>query len=180
MGLYSQCWKQQSITYIIEVIDISDYVIDLRTRLLDIYREADQVKSNIYYFLGGGTMLIENLKKFLGGDDFNFFVTGFLLLVLFFTFSDAKADDGFKIAVAEWSIEKNRITVKGKGDEGKIVTVTNADNGMLIGKSEVEDDKWRVRLYNPTSVLCRIRAQQSDGKLLVTSINNATAKCNKG
>ena len=133
-----------------------------------------------YIFREGVTMFIENLKKFLREGDFILLASGITLLALSFVFSDVSADENFSINQAIWNDEKNRITVKGKGDEGKVVTVTNADNGMLIGNAEVEDDKWRVRLYSPTSVLCRIRAQQSDGKLLEASINNAPARCNNG
>lgn len=124
-------------------------------------------------------MTTKNQKQFLNGVNFTTLATGLLLLTSSFTFSNAIADDGFKIKEATWSAEKNRITVKGKGDEGKVVTVTNADNGMLIGKYEVEDDKWRVRLYSPTSTLCRIHVKQSDGQSLVTSISNAPAECAK-
>ncbi len=93
---------------------------------------------------------------------------------------DVNADDGFKIEKSKWDAEKNRLTVKGKGENGETVTVTNADTAMLIGSDEVDDDKWRVRENLSASIPCRIRAMQSDGQFAEKDVDDAPADCDDG
>ena len=48
---------------------------------------------------------------------------------------------GFKIKEAKWDARKGRIQVKGKGEDGETVMVTNADTGASVGSDEVEHGK---------------------------------------
>ena len=88
--------------------------------------------------------------------------------------------DDFRIEETKWDAEKNRIQVKGKGRNGRTVTVTNADTGALVGSDQVDDDKWRVRQYSPASVPCRVRAEQSNGDSDEKNIKDAPADCDDG
>jgi len=103
------------------------------------------------------------------------------LFVFFFALpGNIWADDGFKIEEAKWDSEKNRLTVKGKGDNGSVVTVSNADSTAFIGDDEVDDDKWRVRENNLIVSPCRVRAEQSDGQSAEKNVKDAPADCDDG
>lgn len=87
----------------------------------------------------------------------------------------------FTISEAKWDSDKNRIKVKGKGKKDETVTVTNADTGVLVGDDDVNrKGKWKVRQYNPTSVPCKVRAEQSDGQSAVMALKHAPADCDDG
>lgn len=108
-----------------------------------------------------------------------------ILAVSFFSVNTAIADpdggSGFTIDDAKWDVGKNRIEVKGKGKEGETVTVTNADTGTFVGDDSVDKkDKWKVRQYDPTTVPCRVRAEQSDGQFAEQALRNAPADCDDG
>ena len=78
--------------------------------------------------------------------------------------TSAYADD-FQIDSARWDEERNQLQVRGEGDRREDVTVTNADTGAFIGEDDVSRrGNWRVRVDNPSSVPCRVRAEQTDGE----------------
>jgi len=88
--------------------------------------------------------------------------------------------DGFEIKEAKWDDENNRIKVKGNGRNGRTVTVTNADTGAPVGTDVVDDDEWRVRQYNPSSIPCRVRAEQSGGRSAEKNVEDAPSNCDDG
>ena len=92
--------------------------------------------------------------------------------------SDANA--AVQIDRARWDAERNRLTVRGTGDNNQTVTVTNADTGVLVGSDQVNDEQWRVRVTNPDSVPCRVRAEQSNGDSAERDVSNAPADCDEG
>ena len=106
---------------------------------------------------------------------------GFFILILSIIFQTASAGDNeFIIEEAKWDDEKLRITIKGKGQDGKDVTVLNAATNNTIGTDEVDDEKWRVREYNLTSVPCRVKAVQSDGRSDEVRVKEAPDNCDNG
>ncbi len=109
-----------------------------------------------------------------------FTVTALFIVALASSCNVSAGDDGFKIEEAKWDDEKNRLTVKGKGDNGKTVTVSNVDTTAFVGDDEVDDDKWRVREYNLTTIPCRVRAEQSDGLTAEKDVEDAPANCDDG
>jgi hypothetical protein len=94
--------------------------------------------------------------------------------------STAIASDDFRIDEASWDDEKNRLQVKGKGDKYKTVTVTNADTGEFIADKFIRDDEWRIRVYDLTSIPCRVRAEQSNGETDEKKVKNAPSDCDDG
>ena len=84
------------------------------------------------------------------------------LCISSYVYADGDGDD-FKIEGAKWSNEKNRLEVKGKGQDNRTVTVMNAETASILGTDNVDDDEWRVRNYSPSSIPCRVRATQSGG-----------------
>ncbi|MGB5776176.1 MAG: hypothetical protein WBP89_16100 [Sedimenticolaceae bacterium] len=89
--------------------------------------------------------------------------------------------DRFVIESAYWDAEKSRLTVSGKGRDNREVVVTNAGaSGALIGSDSVDDDKWRVRVYELASVPCSVRATQSNGATDERDIKYRPANCDDG
>jgi len=107
-----------------------------------------------------------------------------------FTLSTASADEeysrygsssNFSIEEATWNREYRRLTVRGKGDRYKTVTVTNAGSGAYIGEDDVNDGDWRVRVYNMDNPPpCRVKAEQSDGKVEEQDVRYAPDNCDAG
>lgn len=94
---------------------------------------------------------------------------------------EATAEDEFKIEEAKWDDEKARLTIKGKGtDDGLTVVVSNANSNVVIGSDEVDDGKWRLRKYGPSSVPCRVAATQSDGQRAERGVEDAPSDCDDG
>ena len=74
-------------------------------------------------------------------------------------------DNRFRIEEAVWEAGDSKLFVKGKGREDETVIVSNADTELVIGSDDVnDDDKWRVTSRRPSSVPCRVRAEQSNGR----------------
>ena len=92
----------------------------------------------------------------------------------------ASAGDGFRIDEAKWDREESRLQVKGKGREGRTVTVVSAASGEEIGERRIDDDEWRIRSYRLSPVPCRVRATQSDGRTDEKSVEDAPANCDDG
>ena len=87
------------------------------------------------------------------------------------------AADGFKISEAKWNNEKNRLIVKGKGTDNLIVTVSNASSELVLGDTRVRGDNWLLRIRNPSSIPCRVRAVQSDGATDEQNVTGAPSDC---
>ncbi len=90
------------------------------------------------------------------------------------------AGDGFKLEEAKWDDEKNRITVKGKGDRGKTVTIQYAANEEAIGTKRVRKEEWKFRQYGVDPVPCNVRVEQSDGQSATTRVKEAPSNCDEG
>ncbi|NOQ90667.1 MAG: PKD domain-containing protein [Gammaproteobacteria bacterium] len=134
--------------------------------------------------LRGMDMFI-NQKLFNRSLNYLAIFTVILFFILSATSGAANAarsgSDSFTIEGAKWDARKNRIEVKGRGNDGQTVTVTNAgDINKVIGEDAVDHDKWRVRSENPASIPCRVRAEQSDGKSAEKDVSNAPADCDDG
>ncbi len=125
-------------------------------------------------------MVVDKIKQFFCNTDIPFLAMPIFIVISFLAPPALYAGDGFTIEAAKWDDERNRITVKGKGDDGRTVSVTNADTGLLLGSDDVDDEKWRVRKRNPSSVPCRIRAEQSNGESAEKNVKYAPADCDDG
>jgi len=88
--------------------------------------------------------------------------------------------DGFSIEEAKWDTEENRLTVKGKGNDEKIVTVSNADTSAVIADDEVDDKEWSISEEKLTTIPCRVRAEQSGGQSDEKDVEDAPADCDDG
>ncbi|MCW8932418.1 MAG: hypothetical protein OQL19_19555 [Gammaproteobacteria bacterium] len=103
---------------------------------------------------------------------------GFFVLIMSVLFQSSFAGDNeFIIEEAKWDDEKLRITIKGKGQDGKNVTVYSVATNNPIGTDGVDDEKWRVREYNLDSVPCRVKAVQSDGRSEEKRVKEAPDNC---
>jgi len=110
-------------------------------------------------------------------------ILAFLLSVFIISIPNrAIADSGkFKIKEAKWNSEKLKLKVKGKGKEGLTVTLSNADSSNILGTNNIDDDdKWKFKIQNPSSVPCRVRAQQSDGEITEKDVEDAPDDCDGG
>lgn len=108
------------------------------------------------------------------------YVVLLLVFISFLPFNQAIAGDGFKIEEAKWDAEKNRLKVKGKGKNRRTVTLSNAGTSDILGTKRVRDKKWRFTFRNPESVPCRVKAEQSDGKVAERNVEDAPADCDDG
>ena len=91
------------------------------------------------------------------------------------------SSDPFQIDSAYWNAEYSRLTVRGKGDDGRNVVVTNAGaSGSVIGEDRIDHEDWRVRVYEIASVPCRVRATQSNGEVDERNVKYAPADCDDG
>jgi len=93
---------------------------------------------------------------------------------------DAYASDGFRIEEATWNDEYNRLKVKGKGDERKTITLSNADTGEVLATKYLRDNEWRIRLYDLDNVPCRVRVEQSNGESDEADVKYAPHDCDNG
>ncbi|MCP3849281.1 MAG: cytochrome C [Gammaproteobacteria bacterium] len=94
--------------------------------------------------------------------------------------TDTQDGEGLSETEAAWDKEKKRLTVKGKGNNGELITVSNAATGMVIGTDEVDDEKWRVRKFNLASIPCRVKAVQPDGQSDEAKVEEAPDNCDAG
>ena len=93
---------------------------------------------------------------------------------------DSKEDPSFYIEEAVWDEDDEKLKIKGKGDDDQLVTVTNAASDKVIGTDEVDDEKWRVREKEPSSVPCRVKAVQQDGQSDEIEVEDAPSDCDGG
>ena len=92
-----------------------------------------------------------------------------------------KRSGSFSIKKAVWKADDAKLEIKGKGKENKAVIVSNALSGVVIGSDDVnDDDKWKIKIKRPSTVPCRIRAEQSDGQFAEKAVKNAPADCDDG
>ena len=106
-----------------------------------------------------------------------------LLLLIGVTFSpinSAVAGDGFNIDEAKWDCEESRLLVKGTGKNRLNVTLSNANSSDVLGTKRIRDGKWRFTFWNPESVPCRVKAEQSDGKVAEKNVEDAPSNCDGG
>jgi hypothetical protein len=94
-----------------------------------------------------------------------------------FTYADDD-DQRFKISEAKWDNEKSRLKVKGDGKEGKTVSVFALASNNQLGSVEVDDDdEWKIRIYQLSSVPCSIKAVQSNGDIDEQRVEDAPENC---
>lgn len=95
--------------------------------------------------------------------------------------SGAAADrrDPFRIDEAQWKREESLLRVKGKGNKGASVAISNADTLILLGQVRV-DDEWEFRNSDLGAVPCRVRAEQSDGQIAEMAVKDAPEDCAGG
>jgi len=111
-----------------------------------------------------------------------FFVTVALALSLTSIggLSWAGDDDDFRIEKAVWRAEKLVLIVRGEGRDKHNVTIFNAASSEQLGQDQIDDHHWRIRLKNPATVACRIRAEQSDGQVHEKKVKDAPENCDDG
>ena len=89
------------------------------------------------------------------------------------------ASDDFRIRLATWKPDKQKLVVKGDRDDGVAVTVVNAYDPAQVIKTDarVDRDVWRVARKNPTPIPCRVLATTSNGEVLELDVTNAPSNC---
>ncbi len=115
----------------------------------------------------------------------NHFLTKIIVIVAALAATSAAstsvlASDGFSIEEARWNREYNRLEVKGRGDEGRTVTLSNADTGEILETKYLRDNEWRIRVYSPENIPCRVRAEQSNGESDEKDVRDAPSSCDDG
>lgn len=121
--------------------------------------------------------MINSLKK--TSNQCNYFTLKILFL-FFISFNFAYAGDDFNIDKAKWDAEKSRLVVKGTGKNRLKVTLSNANTSDVLGTKRIRDKKWKFTFRNPESVPCRIKAEQSDGKVDEKDVEDAPSNCDGG
>lgn len=82
-----------------------------------------------------------------------------------------------KITSAEWRKDSSELRVRGVGEVGAIVSITNAGTGASLGMTVVNDNgSWRLARRRPSPVPCRVRAE-SAGQVTQSSVRNAPRSC---
>ncbi len=100
------------------------------------------------------------------------------LLLLCITTGSTASDHKFKIEEAKWEQEKSRLKVKGKGERGKTVNLFSAAaQDVRIGTAIVDRDEWKINITNPREIPCRVRVQQSDGRVAEKAVKKAPPNC---
>lgn len=105
------------------------------------------------------------------------YVTSILIFSLL-NLSSVSAEDTFKIEEAKWISDHNRIEVKGKGNSGLSVTLSNAASGVSFANTTIISNEWRVSKESTNIPPCRVRATQSDGAVDEANLHNAPTNCN--
>jgi PKD repeat protein len=93
---------------------------------------------------------------------------------------DRSGSSSFSIDSARWSERRSRLTVSGSGKRGETVTVSNADTSADIGSDRVGRSGWSIEIRHPSSVPCRVRAEQSDGQSAERDVHGAPGDCDNG
>jgi hydrogenase small subunit len=76
---------------------------------------------------------------------------------------------------AVWDARTSSLKAAGTGDAGQIVSIFNADTGVLLGATSVgSTGGWKFRQRNPSPVPHRLRAE-SNGQTAETDVANAPA-----
>jgi hypothetical protein len=93
----------------------------------------------------------------------------------------AWADDAIEIERANWSIDRDRLTVRGKNaPNNATVTIrygTIEDNGAELGTTQADSDgDWRFRFTNPDAVPCDVTAQ-AGGNADDKNVRRAPSNC---
>jgi len=99
-----------------------------------------------------------------------------------FVFADDDDDDDehesrFKISEAKWDDEKARLKVKGEGRNARTIRLFNAASMQQLGSDIVDDDEWKIELYNLTAIPCRVKVTQSDGQAAEKNLEDAPSSC---
>lgn len=90
---------------------------------------------------------------------------------------DSPVASHYRLEEAYWDDEDNRVTVKGKGDDNRLVTVFNASSNQPIGSDRVDGEEWKVRVSDLSIIPCRIRAQQEGDPASEINVKDAPANC---
>jgi len=98
------------------------------------------------------------------------------LVVVLFSGSGYAAS--LSITEAKWDRGDRELKVRGRGADGRTVTVTDASTGVTMGSRRVDDERWKVERDDPPTVPCRVRAQQSDGAVVERDVEDRPSSCN--
>ena len=92
-------------------------------------------------------------------------LAGALCVLTQWSVTDALADHGggVRITRAEWDADDQRLRLRGDGDRGTRVTVSNAfDPAQILGSDSPDGDhRWEIRVEDPFPVPCRVSASQN-------------------
>ena len=90
---------------------------------------------------------------------------------------DSDRSSSFEIEEAKWDRERKRITIKGKGADNMEVSAFSVFSDTFLGKDEVDDDEWKIRVRNPDVVPCRVKAVQDNGASDEKKVKDAPRDC---
>ena len=113
----------------------------------------------------------------------SFVVAGVVLgFGVFSTLSNSSAQNcagEFRIKLAQWSADQNRLWVDGCGTSGShTVVVVNAKNHEhVVGSVPVYRGGWTLRINAPASIPCSVFAEQSDGQSEEMDVKHAPKDC---
>jgi len=86
------------------------------------------------------------------------------------------ADEGLRIESATWNAKEHSLSVRGKGEKNRLITLADATSLSVLGSITSDDEDWRFRLSNPPFVPCRVRAEQN-GQVVEQNVRYAPADC---
>ena len=108
-----------------------------------------------------------------------FFVLPFVVVIFPPIVSAQNCAGEFRIKLAQWSADQNRLWIDGCGTGGThTVKVVNADNHeQVVGSVAVYRGGWTLRVNEPSSIPCRVYAEQSDGQNEEVAVEQAPQNC---
>ena len=98
--------------------------------------------------------------------------------VFLVSFAGAGVAADLAIGSVSWDSGRNRLSVRGSGQNGQSVTVVNAyDTNQVLGTTQVRRSSWSISARRPNPVPCRVRATQTDGQSKDADVSNAPGNC---
>ena len=90
---------------------------------------------------------------------------------------DSSRSSSFSIEEAKWDRENKRLTIKGKGDSRQDVSAFSVFSDTFLGKDDIDDDEWKIRVKDLEIVPCQVVALQDDGKSDQKEVKDAPRDC---
>ena len=94
---------------------------------------------------------------------------------------DGTPDSGtpLELTEAKWEADDSELKVKGRGNTGSVVMISNAGTGAILGSATVNSDgKWKFKLENPSAVPCLVKVA-SEGQFMEKAVKDAPEDCMK-